>query len=442
MTRRLLFVLSLFCLANVSAQEFPGADKIESKTLDNGLKIIVWPQYDIPNVAIYNWVRAGGRNEVPGITGLSHFFEHMMFNGTKTRAVGEFDTIMEAAGGTNNAYTSTDVTVYQDWFPNTALETIMELEGDRLANLSFDPKVIESERGVVFSERRSAVDNNNPGWLAEQVMATAFLAHPYQFPVIGWHSDIEAWTIEDLKSFFKTYYAPNNCTMIFVGAVEPDQVFALAEKYLAPIPSQALPEPIRTVEPPQSGERRLIAEKVAQTPLMQFAFHSPAAADEDSPALDLLMSILTRGNASRLHQVLVESEQAAISVSGFRYPEGFDPGLAWLWLTLPAGGDIDKADRLVSEVLAEVIEDGVTEAELAKAKNMMAADFWRGLSTINGKASALGNYEVFHGDYKKLFDIPKVYEAVTLEEVQAVAKEVFAKTNRTVGVLSPNGEES
>ena len=161
------------------------ANAIVAHTLDNGLKVVIWPAHDIPNVAIYTWFRAGGRNEYPGITGLAHYFEHMMFNGTANLAPGEFDRVMEAAGGSNNAYTSSDVTVYQDWFPKEALETILTLEADRMANLDFDPDVVESERGVVFSERRASVDNQPFGALHEQMQATAFVAHPYQFPVIG-----------------------------------------------------------------------------------------------------------------------------------------------------------------------------------------------------------------------------------------------------------------
>ena len=202
---------------------------IRSVTLDNGLEIIVWPDHDIPNVALYYFVRAGGRNEYPGITGLSHFFEHMMFNGTDDLEPGEFDRIMEAAGGQNNAYTSNDITVYQDWFPRSALETVFELEAERLQNLAFVQEAVQSERGVILSERRTRVDNNNAGKLLEQVRATAYAAHPYQFPVIGWPSDIESWTLADLEDFYRTYYAPNNLTMVVAGDVSAEEVLDLAE---------------------------------------------------------------------------------------------------------------------------------------------------------------------------------------------------------------------
>ena len=171
--------------------------EIQALTLDNGLRIIVWPDRDIPNVALYNFVRVGSRNEAPGITGLAHFFEHMMFNGTGRRPPGEFDREMEAHGGSNNATTSDDLTTYMDWFPKDALELVFDLEGDRLGHLAFDPKVVESERGVVYSERRLRVDDDNTGFLAEQVQSTAFAAHPYHIPTIGWPSDIEGWTLAD-----------------------------------------------------------------------------------------------------------------------------------------------------------------------------------------------------------------------------------------------------
>ena len=427
--------------AAATASPKPGAH-VQTKTLKNGLKVIVWSDPDNPSVALYNWFRVGSRNEYPGITGLSHFFEHMMFNGAKKYGPGEFDRVMEAHGGRNNAYTSEDVTVYQDWFPRSAMELIFELEADRLGHLAIDPKVVESERGVVYSERRSGVDNDNNGLLMEQVQATAFVAHPYQFPVIGWPSDIESWKQEDLERYFRTYYAPNNATLLVVGAVKPEEVFSLAEKYLEPIPAQPAPEPVRTVEPPQQGERRVVVRKLAQAPLLQMAFHGLKASDADAPALDLLVRILTEGDSSRLHRRLVEDTQVAINVAGYR-GAGFDPSLTWVLVNLPPGGDLGKAESLLDEELAKVVSGGVTDAELRKAKNIVVADFWRHLETNSGRAQALGTYEVFHGDWRKLFDAPAKYEAVTGEQVRKVAAKVFTRNNRTVGVLVPEaGDEA
>ena len=420
------------------ATDVPGSEAIVSKTLANGLKIIVWPDHDIPNANFYTFYKVGSRNEYPGITGLAHYFEHMMFNGTTRRAPGAFDREMEAAGGSNNASTSNDLTIYTDWFPSGALETIFDLEGDRMANLAFDPKVVESERGVVYSERRSSVDNDNFGTLLEQMQATAFTAHPYQFPTIGWPSDIEHWKLDDLKKFFKTYYAPNNAVLVIAGDVDAAQVFALADKYLAPLQKQPEPTPITTVEPEQLGERRLVVERSdAQSPIVAYAFHSGmGAGDKRFPTLELLTTILSQGQSSRLHQRLVEREQAATQAGAFA-EAGFDPGLLWVYAMLPPGGDMARVESLLDDELAKIARDGVSADELAKARNLKASSFWRGMATINGKARALGTYEVFNGDYRKLFDAPSAYDAVSAADVQALAKRILRIQNRTTGLLKP-----
>lgn len=426
--------------APTQAATVKGADQVVSRTLDNGLQIVVWPDHDIPNVAMYTFYRVGGRNEYPGTTGIAHYFEHMMFNGTTTRAPGEFDRTMEAAGGANNAYTSNDLTVYQDWFPASALETVFDLEADRMANLDFDPKVVESERGVVYSERRTRVDNDNFGALLEQLNATAFVAHPYQFPVIGWPSDIEKWTIDQLRDFYRTYYAPNNATLIVVGAVDPEQIFAMAEKKIGSIPAQPAPRVITTVEPEQKGERRVSVHKAGQTPLVALAHHAVGATDADAAAVELLNMILSQGESSRLHRKLVEQEQSAVSAGGFVRP-GFDPGLWIFYAVVPPGGDAAKAEQQIAAELQRVADEGVTAEELAKARAQQLAGFWRQMATISGKAQQLGSYQVFHGDHKALFDAPARYAAVTREDLQRVAKRYLTPNNRTVGTLVPTAAE-
>jgi zinc protease len=417
----------------------PGRESIRSLTLANGMKVIVWPVRNIPNVALYNWVRAGSRNEAPGITGLAHFFEHMMFNGTGRRRAGDFDKLMEAQGGSNNAYTSDDITVYQDWFPRDALELIFDLESDRISNLAFDPDVIESERGVVYSERRLSVDDNNHGHLAEQVQAAAFVAHPYQFPTIGWPADIQSWQMKDLQKFFRTYYAPNNQTFVLAGDVSPEEVFTLARKYLEPIPRQAAPEQVRAVEPEQEGERRIVVKRNAQTPLLQYAYKAPAASDPRAPALSLLISILVDGDASRLYRELVERQKVIVDLGG-HWHEGFDPALFWLYFTLPEGADPDSVQPVIDAQLARLANEGITAEELRRAKCMAAVAFWKKLSTIDGKAQLLGEYEIFHGDWSKLFTAAADFDRVTAEEVQAIAREVLNVNRRTVGVLLPDPE--
>lgn len=428
--------------AGPTPAKVPGTDAIVTRTLDNGLEIIVWPDHDIPNVSYYTYYKAGGRNEYPGITGLAHYFEHMMFNGTAKRAPGSFDREMEAAGGSNNAWTSNDLTGYTNWFPRQALETIFDLEADRMGHLDFDPAVVESERGVVYSERRLRVDNDNFGALMEQVQATAYLAHPYQFPVIGWPSDIEKWTVQDLRDFYRTYYAPNNAVLVITGDVQPAEVFALADQYLALLPRQPEPRQVTTIEPPQQGERRLVLEKPgAQAPLLIQAYHTGlTATDPKIPALDMLVTVLARGDSSRLNQRMVEREPLVVDIGSYVH-KGFDPGLLWIYATLPPGGDLARAETVLDEELARIANEGPSAAELAKARNLLLVQFWRGMSTINGKASALASHQVFHGDWRKLLDAPAALEAVTPRDVQALAASILQRRNRTTGLLQPLAAE-
>ncbi len=431
-------VVGLLCLSaatTYAAEPAASAKDITAVTLANGMQILTWPDRDIPNVALYNFVRVGSRNEAPGITGLAHFFEHMMFNGTSTRAQGDFDRTLEANGARNNASTSNDLTIYMDWLPKAALETVFAVEADRLQNLAFEPKVVESERGVVYSERRTSVDDNPSARLSEQVQATAFLAHPYGIPTIGWPSDIESWQISDLKEFFQRNYAPNNCTMVLVGDLDPQATLALARKYFEAIPRRAGPKAVVTKEPPQTGERRVALQAEAQTPLVQFAYRGIASNDPRSAALELLLRILADGDASRLHRALVEEQQLAISADGY-LQSGFDPGLIWFSLSLPAQGDTTAAESAFDREIERVRKDGVTAAELSRARNQALADFWRGQATIDGKAEALGTYAVLRGGYEKLFAAPRAYEAVSVADIQSLANDLLHKSLRTVGVLT------
>jgi zinc protease len=431
-----LLVGSFLWMGRAGAQEYP----VATKTLKNGMKIVVQSDHSIPNVAMYTFYKVGSRNEGPGTTGISHFFEHMMFNGAKKYGPGELDKVMEANGGSNNAYTSRDVTVYQDWFPRSELELIFDIEADRIRDLSFDPAKIESERGVVASERRSSVDGQNEGVLDEQLWATAFLAHPYQWPVLGWMSDIEHWTIEDLKRHFAKGYSPNNATMVVVGDVSPEEVFGLAEKYLEPIPSHTPPGPVTTTEPEQLGERRLVVHKQAELPLLMIGYHVPRTDNPDFYALNVLRWILFQGESSRMYQRLVDQEQIALDVES-EADTAFDPTLLVLTAQPKEGVDPGKCEKAIYEELERVKNAPVSEQELQKAKNFRLVEFYRQMQTISGRANTIGTYEVFFGDYHRLFEAAKNYGGVTKEDVQRVAKKYFGENNRTVGTLLPENEE-
>ena len=403
------------------------------------MKVLVQPDHSIPNVALYIFYRIGSRNERPGTTGLSHFFEHMMFNGAKKYGPGELDKVMEANGGSNNAYTTQNVTVYQDWFPHSAMPLIFDIEADRIQNLTFDPKKIASEREVVASERRLSVDNSNFGVLDEQLWATAYIAHPYQWPVVGWMSDIEHWTMEDLKHHFEMGYAPNNATMVVVGDVTPEEIFQLCEKYIEPIPPHAPPPAVTTVEPEQLGERRLVVHKAAELPLLMVAYHIPQTNNADFYALNILRSVLFQGESSRMYQRLVDKDQLALDVSSAVQP-AFDPTLMVITAQPRQGVDPQKCETAIYEELEKAAAP-ISDQELEKAKNNRLVEFYREMRTINGRANTIGTYEVFMGDYQKLFDAAKNYSAVTKEDVQRVAKKYFGANNRTVATLLPESGE-
>src|SRR5580704_10744933 len=426
---RCLFLLPL---ALAAAQ----SPNVQTATLANGMKVIIQEDHNIPNVALYFFYKIGSRNERPGITGISHFFEHMMFNGAKKYGPKEFDNQMEMAGGNNNASTGNDMTIYTDWFPSSALELMMDMESDRIRDLAFDPKMIESERGVVYSERRSSVDNNNSGILREQLEAAAFIAHPYHWPVVGWPSDIEAWTMEDLKAYFRIGYAPNNCTMVVVGDVSAPQVMALAKKYIEPIPRQAPPPPVRTIEPAQLGERRVTVKKPAQLPIQMIAFHVPEATHPDSQVLNVIAGILSRGQSSRLYRRMVENEQLALSVNG-RKGETFDPTIMTFTIQPRRGVELARTEKVLYEELERLASTAVSSEELQKAKNQILAGHYRQMKTIAGRASMIGHYEVYYGDYSKMFSIDSEIDKVTPADIQRVAKTYFKETNRTVATLIP-----
>ena len=419
------------------AQQFP----VVTKTLKNGMKVLVQTDHSIPNVALYIFYRIGSRNEHPGTTGLSHFFEHMMFNGAKKYGPGELDKAEEANGASNNAYTTRNTTVYQDWFPRSALNLIFDIEADRIQNLSFDPKKIASEREVVYSERRTSVDANNEGILDEQLWATAFVAHPYQWPVIGWASDIEHWTLDELKHHFEMGYAPNNAIMIAVGDVSAEEISELCEKYIEPIPQRTPPPPVTTVEPEQPGERRLVVRKPAELPLLMIGYHTPQTNNPDFYALNILRTVLVQGESSRMYQRLVDKDQIALEV-GASGEIGFDPTL-WAFYAQPKQGvDPQKCEAAIYDELEKAKKAAISDQELEKAKNIRLVEFYRQMSTINGRANTIGTYEVYFGDYHKLFEAAKNYAAVSKEDVQHVAQKYFGANNRTVATLIPDKSEA
>jgi predicted Zn-dependent peptidase len=317
---------------------------------------------------------------------------------------------------------------------------MFDLEADRIANLNFDPKMIESERGVILSERSTGLENNPLEQLWQEVQATAFIAHSYQWPVIGWESDIKNWTKEDLENYFHTYYAPNNCVVVIGGDVKLTEVKNLAEKYFEPIPAGPKPRPVHTIEPEQTGERRLFVKREVPSPYLMITYHVPQSGSQDYYALDLLNSILSEGESSRLYNSIVNNQQLALEVGSF-YSEAFDPTLFYLYGITNDGVTATQLEKAILDEVDKIIKDGISESELQKVKNQKLMSFYRTTETINGMSNTIGTYELFFGDYKKMFTAPDDYKKVTVEDIKNAAVKYFTKQNRTVGILQTEESE-
>ncbi len=428
-------VLAAICL---QAQSVPTLN-VQKSTLNNGMTVLIQEDHAIPNVAMYFFYKIGSRNERPGITGISHFFEHMMFNGAKKYGPHEFDNNMEKSGGNNNAYTGEDMTIYTDWFPSSALELMFDMEADRIRDLAFDPKMIASERGVVYSERRSSVDNNNGGILREQLQAAAFIAHPYHWPVVGWPQRYRSPGRSKISRIISASATRRTTAPWWSSAMcRHEQVMALAKKFIEPIPRQAPPPAVRTKEPEQLGERRIVVKKPAQLPIQMIAYHVPQATDPDSPVLDMIAGILSRGQSSRLHLRMVEHDQLALSVNA-GHRESFDPTIMTFTINPRSGVDLAKTEKVLYEELDKLGTTPVTADEMQKVKNQTLANHYRQMKTIAGRANMIGHYESYYGDYKKMFSIDAELDKVTSADIQRVAKKYFTEKNRTVATLIPDG---
>ncbi|MBP7866042.1 MAG: insulinase family protein [Acidobacteria bacterium] len=411
-------------------------DEVRQHDLPNGLKVLLVPRHNIPSVALYTFFRVGSRNERVGLTGVSHFIEHMMFNGSKNVPPGEFDRIMEFHGGSNNAYTGDDMTAYTDWFPPEALEPMIRIEADRMQGLRFDPKVLESERSVVANERRLTTENDNRSLLNEHLRATAIMAHPYHWDVIGWMSDILSWRRDEIVAYYRTYYAPNNAVLILVGDFDPARAIGLIRKHFGAIRRVPPPPPVSTVEPPQMGIRRVVVRKQSQAPLLMLAFRGVACTDKDFPALQALESALLDGESSRLYRRLVWQEQSALSVRG-GIEENLDPYLFTIVVQPKPGADLALVERQVLEEIEKVRTDGVSEREVQKAVNGIRSAHYRRLQSQADIANALGRAELLHGDWKKLFDFSARYDKLGPEAVRGAAARYLVEDALTVGTLIP-----
>jgi len=465
-------------------------------TLDNGLKFIVLERHEAPVVTCYTHANVGAADEVTGITGLAHLFEHMAFKGTRTvgttdyeaeakvmakideifkaikaeRRKGakadpqclaelqqqfrrtqqesqaflvhdEFDKVLKRAGGVGlNAGTSSDYTVYFVNLPSNKLELWMLMESDRFLN----PVLREfyKEKNVVMEERRQRTESQPVGKLLEEFLATAYKAHPYGEPVVGHMSDIETLTRAEAQAFFRTHYVPSNLAMAVVGDVDPARVKALATEYFGRIPARPQPDPVETVEPEQQGERRVIVEDPAQ-PFVLIGYHKPSINHPDNAVFDAITDIMGTGRTSRLYKSLVKDKRVAVYASGFQGMPGTKyPGL-FLFYAVPAR---DRSNQECEEAIYAEIErlkDELVDAQdLEKAKTRARAELIRQLDSNSGLAGQLTFYEVMTGDWRNLFKQLDQIEQVTVEDIQRVARTYFTTKNKTVGIIQTTAGEN
>lgn len=425
-------ILSAGACSLCAAQEMD----VQRHGLDNGLTILTLEDHTLPVASFYTFYKVGSRNEQAGLTGISHFFEHMMFNGAKKYGPKEFDRVLETNGGYSNAYTSNDRTVYYEDFPSDKLEVILDLESDRMASLAFDPEILESEREVVKEERRFAVDNYLPGKMEEALFAAAFVAHPYHWPVIGWMSDINNIRREDCLDYFRTYYAPNNATVVLVGDIDTKRAVEMMKKSFGAI--EPGPEPGRPMssEPDQEGERRVLISRPAQNEQFMAGFHVPDLKSPDVLALDVAQVILSGGESSRLYKKLVYEEQIALSANA-DFTWKVDPTIYYFYVEMRPGAEASAGEDHLYAILERMKQEPVSDAELQKAKNVLEVQFLRSLKTNNGRADQIGYYEISFGDCGAMFKVLDGYRSVTADDVMRVMKTYFNENNRTVVTLVP-----
>ena len=420
---------------------------VRKATLDNGLLVVLKEMHHAPVVSFWLWYRVGSRNESPGITGISHWVEHMMFKGTPTFPQGEFDKVVAREGGVFNGMTWIDWTTYFETLPSDRFDLALRIESDRMVNSLFDAQELEKERTVVISEREGA--ENFPQWLLnEEVRAAAFRVHPYRHQVIGWKQDLQTMSRDDLWQYYRAYYAPNNAIAVAVGDFQSDALLARIGELFGDIPPGPELPTVRAVEPPQRGERRVIIEGEGKTAYLQMVFHAVPATHEDYFPLVVLdavlggakpMSFLGGGmtnRSSRLYKALVDTELAA--EVGCSVEPTIDPFLFSFHATVRPERTLEEVEAALWAELERVAQEPISPEELTKAIKQARAQFAYSSESVSSQGFWLGFSEIvastewFYGYLDSLAD-------VTIEDVQRVAKKYLAKSRRTVGWYVPQG---
>jgi zinc protease len=430
-------VLASLCFSSLALSA-----EIQEFKLDNGLKIVVQEDHRAPVVVSQVWYRAGALDEVNGKTGVAHVLEHMMFKGTKAVPAGKFSRLIAAAGGKENAFTAQDQTTYFQQLEKSNLPLSMKLEADRMANLNLTDEEFAKEIKVVMEERRWRTEDKPQSKVNEQFNSTIYHVHPYGRPVVGWMNDLENMTAADAREWYKTWYAPNNATLVVVGDVNAQDVLKLAKQYFGPLKSQALPSRKPQVEPEQKGERRVVVKAQAKLPYVLMGFHVPSLQDADKDfepyALEILAGVLNGNASARLNQNLVRQSQIAVDVdAAYDMVQRGRQSIFVLDATPSEGKSVAELEAAILNEIEKIKTGGVTEEELQRVKaQVIAADVYQRDSMFY-QAMQIGNLETAGFSWRILKGYPAKLQAVTAEQVQAVAKKYFNKDNLTVATLDP-----
>ncbi|WP_127474855.1 M16 family metallopeptidase [Sulfurivermis fontis] len=414
---------------------------VHETTLANGLKVIVKEDHRAPVVVSQVWYKVGSSYEHDGLTGISHVLEHMMFKGTPNHPPGEFSRLIAAHGGRENAFTAQDYTAYFQQLEKTRLPIAFALEADRMRHLTLDPQEFANELKVVMEERRLRTDDNPQALTWEAFGAAAWQTSPYRHPIIGWMNDLEHLTVADLRRWYQTWYAPNNATLVVVGDVEPNEVFALAERHYGPLQPSTITPPKPRVEPPQRGARRIVVKAPAELPYLVMGYKVPtlktADADWKPYALEVLGGVLDGGDSARLTRELVRGSQIAAGVTA-GYTLTARLGDLFAFSGTPAQGhDVAALEQAIKAQIERLKTEPVSSEELARIKAQVTAGKVYELDSVFYQAMQIGVMETVGLDWRLLEEYPQRIAAVTPEQVMAVAREFFTDDNLTVAVLEP-----
>ena len=432
----------LFCIMLLSGWlQTPAQAEVLERTLANGLKVVVKEDHRAPVVVQQVWYRAGSMDERTGKSGVAHLLEHMMFKGTKSVPPGEFSKRIAAAGGRENAFTSSDYTAYFQILHKSRLPLAMQLESDRMHNLNLSAAEFAKEIKVVMEERRMRTDDEPHALMNEKMMAAIFQEHPYQHPVIGWMSDLEVMTVGDAMAWYKRWYAPNNATLVVAGDVKADEVFALAQRYYGAIPRAAQQPRRHFTEPPQLGIKRLVVKAPAELPQLVMSYHAPAIIDpaqEWKPyALEMLVGVLSGNESARLNKHLVREQQIAHGAGASYDSTSRGPSLFTLEATPSEGKTASDVETALRREIAQLVKDGVSEEELKRVKAQVTAAEVYKRDSVFYQAMQIGQMESIGLGHRAIPVVLEKLQAVTAEQVQQVAKEFLQDDNLTVAVLDP-----